>query len=180
MLSRRNFLGGLISIPALFAPSLFSKATTDEYYNGLGNKLASMASYDNPIKYKGWNIYRWTGWKASQVDDSLVGQWIATDLLPSKYDYIKQYGKTGQVHKQHSRYLYSSSPGYCSVYRKGEPFDIARHGYQIQITNKSTEQNKDIAIYSAYQNITKLIDSIRDGSFGPWPSFWEPRSFYSK
>jgi hypothetical protein len=170
MLSRRAFVGGLISIPVLFAPSLFSKATNNEYYNGLGSKLASMASYDNPIKYKGWNIYRWTGWKGVQNNYNLVGQWIATDMMLG-LDYSESKGR---------RHLYSSSPGHCFSYKKGAGFDISKTGNQTIITDKSSESEKDRAIYNAYSDLTKLIDKIEDGSFGPWPAFWEPRSFYSK
>jgi hypothetical protein len=90
--------------------------------------------------YKGYRL-EWTGFKCSQSNCLLIGQWVAyTD-------------------KRHGKHYYASTTGTGSSFYPGDTFDIAALSGVPVITYSTDEKTKEEVKDMAYRNLLKLIDS---------------------
>lgn len=105
-------------------------------------------SIDSPVRYRGWNIWRWTFWKgrwAVRVGPSrrphwhdlcaLCAKWFEEgDLAVCEMEYDKVYHAwchpyRGQLYAQwcaekHGNFAISSSCGYVGRYKRGASFPL--------------------------------------------------------
>jgi hypothetical protein len=93
------------------------------------------------VPFYNWIIWQWTGWKSCEKNDFLAAQWLAC---------------TGRT-LENARFVFSSTPGTCCEYHRGETFNLSRQKDQLYITASSPEYDR---IKEKLQALNVLLDWI--------------------
>jgi hypothetical protein len=124
-MQRRKFLGLLAAIPALI-PVMKGFAGIPE------------PDKDGYIYYRGYRIF-WTGYKESQNNNLLIGQWVA-------------YGPTRE-----GPYYYACTTGCGGEYKQGDLFDITLLSDWETVTPLSSEAHKEAVKVKTYKHLLRVI-----------------------
>ena len=152
-------------------------------------------SMENPIEYRGWWIYKWTGWKGlkakrmyenptdprdicpkcqkpilqgqwvylnhgyerfphfkcSDMDDLIIGQWLACSRHPNS------------AFNSGTRFLYVSTPGRMGEYQRGSMFDISVQKRQRRCTLKTSPRILNLEREKGFARMMTLIDDMVTG-----------------
>lgn len=106
------------------------------------------------ISYKGWTIWKWTGWKPNidsdarpfsniPIDNKEFGQWLAHRKSP-----------TGE-----EEYLYVAVPGSEGRFLLGKKFNITLQLGQVQVTSDTPLEEKERFKQEGYERMLRLIDN---------------------
>ena len=138
-MTRRNFLGVLLGAPA--AITLIAKAATAEF--------TPTTTKDKRTIYRGYDLH-WTGWKYSQSNLILAGQWIGWPIT-SKH----ALDETRPC-------LVACVPGEDTTFRRGAEFSIHPREGQRFITGLDSVTVKEVARRSNLKRLLRMVDCVAD------------------
>jgi hypothetical protein len=154
----------------------------------LGSNCTPCPSPENPIAYKGWKIWRWTGWKGCdfeiETSDNEDNCTACGKTVTVGEKAILRQSVRGIVHSDCSddplkgqifgqwlaykgdyfgpdcQYAYASIPGGCGTYRKGDFFNIASPSQLY--CHKTVKDELDYAREECLKKLKAYIDSVED------------------
>jgi hypothetical protein len=134
-------LGTIIAAPVAIARAEYEDRTPQ------------FSKEDGGIYYHGYRMH-FTGWKETQGDDNIVGQWVGYPVLRPKAPI---------AYRKDSKYpfLYSSVPGANSAYLKGSRFDICPQGDQNFVNwRTASETEKEVESNKGKKLLMAMIDAV--------------------
>lgn len=133
-MDRRTLILSLLGGGAIAKPAFMASDTILRY-----------PTIDYPLNYQGFHLH-WSGWKASQENRWLAGQWFAwpDPLTPD------------------SLYYYLSVPGMQGGrYVPGASFNLTMHSGDSYVYPETPDGEKDRLIWEGYHGLRDLLQRER-------------------